>query len=99
LPTPVYRITEHKNIKLVFITLVILRRRLVRADNPFHPFVFNSLIYDKTPVAPETLLKLRKCNCKTGCKRQSCGCKKNQLVCTDLCGCREICENIIWTNL
>jgi len=31
---PVYRITE----RIVFITLVILRRRLVTVDNPFHPF-------------------------------------------------------------
>ena len=45
--------------------------------------------------ALEALLELRRCNCKTGCKRQSCGCKKNQLVCADLCGCGEICENII----
>ena len=45
--------------------------------------------------APEALLELRICNCKTGCNRQSCGCKKNHLVCTELCGCGEICENIV----
>ena len=45
--------------------------------------------------APDALLELRKCNCRTGCKRQSRGCKKNNLVCTDLCGCWEKCESMI----
>ena len=35
--------------------------------------------------APEALLKLRKCNRKTDCQRNSCSCKKNKLKCTDIC--------------
>ncbi|XP_028418322.1 uncharacterized protein LOC114543611 [Dendronephthya gigantea] len=35
--------------------------------------------------APEKLLTLISCNCKSGCER-SCGCKKAGLVCTVLCG-------------
>jgi hypothetical protein len=35
--------------------------------------------------APEKLLTLISCNCKSGCE-QSCGCKKAGLICTVLCG-------------
>ena len=45
------------------------------------------------PPAPEALLELRKCNCKTNCVRKSCGCRKHQLPCTDLCGCGDGCQN------
>ena len=45
--------------------------------------------------APEALLELRKCSCKTGCMRKSCGCKKNELICTDLCGCGDTCQNVV----
>ena len=45
--------------------------------------------------APEALLELRKCNCKTGCGRKSCSSRKNHLVCTELCGCGDICENMV----
>ena len=44
--------------------------------------------------APEALLELRKCNCKTGCQRNSCSCKKNNLKCTDMCGCGDVCQNL-----
>jgi len=42
---------------------------------------------------PEALFALRKCNCKTHCTRKSCGCLKNQLSCSDLCGCGDECQN------
>jgi len=45
--------------------------------------------------APEALLALRKCNCKTYCTRKSCGCLKNQLPCSDLCGCGDECQNSV----
>ena len=35
--------------------------------------------------APEKLLNLISCNCKSGCERL-CGCKKTGLICTVLCG-------------
>ena len=35
--------------------------------------------------APEKLLTLISCNCKSGCER-SCGCRKAGLICTALCG-------------
>jgi len=44
--------------------------------------------------APEALLELRKCNCKTGCQRNSCRCKKNNLKCTDMSGCVDACQNV-----
>ena len=36
--------------------------------------------------APPDLLKLIKCNCKTGCSSGNCSCKKNNLKCTVMCG-------------
>ena len=44
--------------------------------------------------APEALLKLRKCNYKTGYHRNSCSFKKNNLKCTDICGCEDACQNV-----
>lgn len=44
--------------------------------------------------APEALLELRKCNYKNGCQRNSCSCKKNNLKCTDMCGCGDACQNV-----
>jgi hypothetical protein len=47
--------------------------------------------------APQAVLELVKCGCKTGCKPGSrCGCFTNGLPCTPLCKCysRE-CENVI----
>lgn len=52
-------------------------------------------VFCENAPAPEALLELRKCHCKTGCNKQSCGCRRNSLVCTDLCGCGEICENVV----
>ena len=36
--------------------------------------------------APESLLKIIHCNCSTGCSNMRCGCRKNGLKCTNLCG-------------
>ena len=48
-------------------------------------------------VAPEHLLKLTSCGCKTGCQKSSmCGCRRFGIECTSLCsGCNGLnCENI-----
>ena len=55
------------------------------------------------PCAPEEMLKLICCKCKTGCANMRGTCKKNGLSCTTACGeCRGIsCENAMhlddWT--
>lgn len=36
--------------------------------------------------APQKLLCLVSCNCKTGCDRRSCECLRNCLKCSDMCG-------------
>ena len=51
-------------------------------------------VYCTNPPAPEALLELRRCHCKTGCTRKSCGCLKNNLKCTDMCGCGDACQNV-----
>ena len=45
-------------------------------------------------LAPQALIELRKCNWKTGCLRNSCSCKKNNLKCTDMCRCGDTCQNV-----
>ena len=42
-------------------------------------------VLTRQPPAPEKLLSLISCSCKSGCER-SCGCKKSGLFCTILCG-------------
>ncbi|GBO16312.1 hypothetical protein AVEN_111398-1 [Araneus ventricosus] len=45
--------------------------------------------------SPESLLKIKTCNCKKRCKN-ACGCRKADLICSSLCTCslREACENV-----
>ena len=47
------------------------------------------------PAAPECLLKVIRCNCKTDCDNKRCSCRKHGLQCSPGCGnCREIsCSN------
>ena len=43
-------------------------------------------------MCPKLILKSIACNClKTDC--HSCGCSKNGLKCSELCGCSELCQN------
>ena len=46
---------------------------------------------DKPP-APEAIVELSLCKCKTNCVSNRCVCKKNGLRCTELCFCND-CEN------
>ena len=43
--------------------------------------------------APESVIELSMCKCTQGCMTQRCKCKKNDMVCTEMCLCRE-CENV-----
>ncbi len=38
------------------------------------------------PPAPKDLLRIFRCNCKTGCESRGCTCKKHGLQCTPACG-------------
>lgn len=38
------------------------------------------------PPAPEKLLLVSKCNCRSGCNTQRCSCKKHNIECSSLCG-------------
>ena len=42
--------------------------------------------YTDLPCAPEGLLKIISCNCKTDCSIMRCSCKKNGLICSFTCG-------------
>ena len=37
--------------------------------------------------APTYIVELCICKCKTGCESLRCSCKKNNLVCTEMCMC------------
>ena len=39
------------------------------------------------------LIELSMCSCKTGCSSGRCTCKKNNLLCTEMCKCSDTCEN------
>ena len=45
------------------------------------------------PPAPDYVLNLINCACKTGCKTKRCACKADGLKCMQLCQCSELCEN------
>ena len=42
---------------------------------------------DRLP-APDEVLNLVSCNCKTGCSSNNCTCKKSSLTCTSFCKCK-----------
>lgn len=44
------------------------------------------------PSAPDTLIEVVTCHCKTGCKTLRCSCLKSGFKCTDLCGCADCCN-------
>jgi len=47
-----------------------------------------------SPVAPDSLLKLVRCQCKSNCDTQRCSCKRNELECSSACGeCKGLCRN------
>ena len=44
-------------------------------------------------IAPEELITLVSCNCNGNCSNNHCTCKKNNVACTEFCGCGDSCEN------
>ena len=42
-------------------------------------------------IAPDSVIELISCNCRT-CQKK-CSCRKKQNNCTDFCGCTNLCEN------
>ena len=47
-----------------------------------------------SPVAPDSLLKLVRCQCKGNCDTRRCSCKRNELDCSSACGeCKGLCQN------
>ena len=53
-----------------------------------------TVLTDKA-AAPPNLLKIIRCNCKTGCSSRQCTCRTNGLEYTNACGvCRGVCTNL-----
>ena len=62
----------------------------------------NGQIVPKTtndPPAPEALVEMVRCQCKTNCTSQRCSCQRKNLPCTDMCLCSTDCENDEDTHL
>ena len=43
--------------------------------------------------APQAIIELVRCQCKTNCSTQRCSCRRNDLPCTELCSCDTECTN------
>lgn len=54
-------------------------------------------VYSSREMIPPEVAETVSCNCKTGCEKDSCGCRKHGLKCTTLCGhcCGELCANAL----
>lgn len=45
--------------------------------------------------APQELLEIIRCHCKSGCNTMRCSCRKNGMDCSTACGeCRGVCSNL-----
>lgn len=64
----------------------IMAGKLDGDDNHFYP-----IMTTESP-APKAVIELVKCGCKKNCSGK-CGCFKNKLRCTELCGCNAECKN------
>ena len=66
---------------------------------PVSDFGWNSIDDRLVPVkslelpAPESILMLVKCSCKTDCSRANCSCVKAHVTCTEMCSCTDLCQN------
>ena len=49
-------------------------------------------IMTKNLPAPESVIELCICKCKTGCTSLRCMCKKNSMLCTEMCLCVDCCN-------
>ncbi|XP_045128685.1 uncharacterized protein LOC123514692 [Portunus trituberculatus] len=50
-------------------------------------------ITTEVPPAPEAIIEMVRCHCKSDCSSQRCSCRSKNLRCTDLCLCTNQCEN------
>ena len=48
--------------------------------------------HDDLP-APTGLIELSMCSCKSPCQTDRCMCRKNKLLCTEMCKCVDTCKN------
>lgn len=55
-------------------------------------------ITSKILPAPQSIIELVRCQCKTNCSSQRCSCRRHNLSCTDLCLCGTDCENDVDSN-
>ena len=52
---------------------------------------YESIVTKNLP-APESVIELCICKCKTGCTSLRCMCKKNSMLCTEMCLCVDCCN-------
>jgi hypothetical protein len=100
LPPTLGALEEH--IKRVRLQSRVWCQATVMQQQPFDPLKFGYHkdaggqilpITTKVLSAPQAIIELVRCNCKTSCSTQRCSCRLNNLTCTELCLCDTECEN------
>ena len=100
LPPTLGALEEH--IKCVRLQSRVWSQATVMQQQPFDPLKFGyykdtsgQLLPVTTEVlpAPQAIIQLVRCQCKSNCSTQRCSCNRNDLPCTELCLCDSECTN------
>ena len=51
--------------------------------------IFESLMTTNPRAPDDSIMELISCGCKTGCQTDRCRCRKNELLCTEMCRCKD----------
>ena len=80
---------------------------IMQQQQPFEPLNFGYYkntngqilpVTTKVLPAPQAVIELVRCKCKTDCSTLRCSCRKNNLPCTELCSCDTRCANSSFTS-
>ena len=100
LPPTLGALKEH--IKHVWLQSRVWYQATVMQQQPFDPIKFGYYkdtgdqmlpVTTKVLPAPQAIIELVRCQCKTNCSTQRCFCRRNNLPCTELCLCDIECAN------
>ncbi len=100
LPPTLGALEEH--IKRVRLQSRVWCQATIMQQQPFEPLEFGYYkdtdgqmlpVTTKVLPAPQAIIELVRCQCKTDCSTQRCSCRKNNLSCTELCLCDTECTN------
>ena len=99
-PPTLGALEEH--IKRVRLQSRVWFQATIMQQQPFEPLNFGYYkntdgqilpVTTKVLPAPQAIIELVRCKCKTDCSTLRCSCRKNNLPCTELCSCDTECTN------